>query len=116
MGTSASTQRPTVPRKASASTSHPDPKVHQTTIFQSKLERPPLPSNDVFNYVFHVGRKPYPWNRVLYRVDGTDETLTLAQLEEKSRRFAVAIRDQFDIGPDDVVSIFAKDKVSKSKS
>jgi 4-coumarate--CoA ligase len=80
-------------------------------MFESRLEAPPLPSCDIFNFVFHVGRRPYPWNRVIYRVDGTDETLTLAQLEEKSRRFARAITKKYGIRPNDVVSIAAKDKV-----
>lgn len=79
-------------------------------LFESTLEVPPLPSSDVFNYVFHYGRRPYPWSRVVYSVDGTDETLTLAQLEEKSRRFARAIAKKYGIQPNDVVSIAAKDK------
>ncbi|KAG8416377.1 hypothetical protein J3458_006967 [Metarhizium acridum] len=66
-------------------------------LFDSTLDVPPLPSSDVFNYVFHYGRRPYPWSRVVYRVDGTDETLTLAQLEEKSRRFARAIKKKYGI-------------------
>lgn len=85
--------------------------VSSTKIFESELDKPPLPSTDVFNYVFHAGRRAYPWHKVIYRVDGTDETLTLAQLEEKSRRFAVAIREQYNIQPNDVVSIFAKNRI-----
>ena len=85
--------------------------VSSNKIFESQLDRPPLPSTDAFNYVFHAGRRAYPWHKVIYRVDGTDETLTLAQLEEKSRRFAVAIRQQYNIQPNDVVSIFAKNRV-----
>lgn len=80
-------------------------------VFESFLEKPPLPASDVFNYVFHYGRRSYPWSRVLYRVDGTDESLTLAQLEEKSRRFARALKKKYRLQPNDVVSIAAKDKV-----
>jgi acyl-CoA synthetase (AMP-forming)/AMP-acid ligase II len=108
---SASTQRAPLLCKSSPISSKEAPKTASTTIFESKLEKPRLPSSDVFNYVFHHGRRAYPWNRVIYRVDGTEETLTLVQLEAKSRRFAVAIRDQFGIQANDVVSIYAKDKV-----
>ncbi|KAH8688579.1 AMP-binding enzyme domain protein [Phaeosphaeriaceae sp. PMI808] len=85
--------------------------VSSTNIFESGLDKPPLPSTDTFNYVFHAGRRAYPWHKVIYRVDGTNETLSLAQLEEKSRRFAVAIRKQYNIKPNDVVSIFAKNRI-----
>jgi 4-coumarate--CoA ligase len=73
-------------------------------MFESKLEQSPVPSCDVFYY----GRRVYPWNRVLYRVDRTDDTLTLAQLEEQSRRLATALKENYDIGPGSVVSIYAK--------
>lgn len=81
-------------------------------IFESKLPRPPRPSSDVFNYIFNLQRRAYPRNRVIYRVDQTNTTLTLAELEEKSRRFANAIVARYDIRPNDVVGIFARDKVS----
>ena len=48
----------------------------------------------------------------MYRVDGTDESLTLAQLEDQSLRFARAINKKYGIKPNDVVSIVAKDKVT----
>ncbi|EAW22737.1 AMP-binding enzyme domain protein [Aspergillus fischeri NRRL 181] len=80
-------------------------------IFESKLPLPSVPKTDVFNYIFHQGRRPYPWSRVLYRVDQTGETLTLAELEEKSRRLADALRSEYDIMPKDVVGIFAKDRI-----
>lgn len=80
-------------------------------IFESKFPLPPVPNTDVFNYIFHHGRRSYPWSRVLYRDDQTGETLTLVELEEKSRRFADVMRFEYDIQPKDVVSILAKDKV-----
>lgn len=87
-----------------------------TMIFESKLPLPSVPKTDVFNYIFHQGRRPYPWSRVLYRVDQTGETLTLAELEEKSRRLADALRSEYEIMPKDVVGIFAKDRVCWEQS
>lgn len=83
-------------------------------MFESKLEQPPVPFSDTFNFIFHHGRHAYPWSKVLYKVDGTDETLTLAQLEEQSRRLAVALKAKYDIGPGSVVSIYAKNRVRLS--
>lgn len=80
-------------------------------MFESKFPLPLVPKTDVFNYIFHHGRRPYPWSRVLYRVDNTGETLTLAELESKSRRLASVLRAEYDIMPKDVVGILAKDKV-----
>ncbi|KAH2339884.1 hypothetical protein KXW87_001763 [Aspergillus fumigatus] len=40
-----------------------------TMIFESKLPLPSVPKTDVFNYIFHQGRRPYPWSRVLRSVD-----------------------------------------------
>lgn len=80
-------------------------------MFKSKFALPSTPKTDVFNYIFHHGRRSYPWSKVLYRVDGTGESLTLAELEEKSRRLASVLRADYDILPKDVVGIFAKDKV-----
>ena len=80
-------------------------------IFESKLPLPPRPSSDVFSYIFHRGRRAYPWHRVLYRADDKDTTLTLAELEEKSRRFADAVVREYEIKPGDVVGIIARDKV-----
>ena len=85
-------------------------------LFESKLPCPPRPSGDVFNYIFHYGRRAYPWQRILYRVDSTEETLTLAELEEKSRRFANAIVTQYNIKPNDVVGIVARDMVRLGRS
>lgn len=75
-------------------------------MFESKLEQPPVLSTDVFNFVFHYGQQAYPWNKVLYRVDGTDGTLTLAQLEEQSRKLASALKENYNIEPGSVVSLF----------
>ncbi|EGD99277.1 AMP-binding enzyme [Trichophyton tonsurans CBS 112818] len=80
-------------------------------IFDSRLELPPVPNSDVFNYVFHHGRREYPSDRVLYRVDGKEDTLTLGDLERKSKQFAHALRTEYDIRPGDVVSILAKDRI-----
>ncbi|KAH6634756.1 AMP-binding enzyme domain protein [Chaetomium sp. MPI-SDFR-AT-0129] len=80
-------------------------------MFESKLPLPPLPTSDVFNYIFHYGRRAYPWSRVVYRVDGTDETLTLAQLEDQSLRLARALKKKYGIKPNDVISIAARDGI-----
>ena len=47
----------------------------------------------------------------MYRVDGTNDTLTLAQLEDQSLRLARALKKRYGIKPNDVISIAAKDKV-----
>ncbi|KAL2129013.1 hypothetical protein VTI74DRAFT_8352 [Chaetomium olivicolor] len=65
-------------------------------MFESKLPMPPLPSSDVFNYIFHYGRQAYPWSRVIYRVDGTDEILTLAQLEDQTAGVPIITLDKAD--------------------
>ena len=44
-------------------------------------------------------------------MDKTGETLTLAELESKSRRLASVFQTEYDILPKDVVGILAKDKV-----
>ncbi|KAJ5770377.1 uncharacterized protein N7511_002428 [Penicillium nucicola] len=80
-------------------------------IFSSRLPLPPVPQCDVFNYIFHHSRRDYPRSRVLYRIDGTDEQLTLAELEAQSRRMALVLRTQYNIKPQDVVAIFAYDKI-----
>lgn len=80
-------------------------------IFESRFPLPPVPKTDVFNYIFHHGRRSYPWSRVLYRDDQKGKTLTLVELEERSRRFADVMRSEYNIQPKDVVSILAKDKV-----
>ncbi|CAI7652327.1 unnamed protein product [Penicillium pancosmium] len=80
-------------------------------IFRSRLPLPPVPQCDVFNFIFHHSRRDYPRNRVLYSVDGTDEQLTLAELEAQSRRLARALRSHYGIKPQDAVAIFARDKI-----
>ncbi|OQD90457.1 hypothetical protein PENANT_c001G00392 [Penicillium antarcticum] len=80
-------------------------------IFRSRLSLPPVPESDVFNYIFHRSRRDYPRGRVLYRVDGTNEQLTLAELEAQSRRLARALHANYSIKPEDVVAIFACDKI-----
>ncbi|EEQ27481.1 hypothetical protein McanMca71_000003 [Microsporum canis] len=80
-------------------------------IFDSKLELPAIPQSDVFSYIFRHGRRAYPSSRVLYRVDGKGDTLTLGELERKSKQFAHALRKEYDIMPGDVVSILAKDRI-----
>jgi acyl-coenzyme A synthetase/AMP-(fatty) acid ligase len=80
-------------------------------IFDSRLPLPPVPSTDAFTYIFYQGKREYTENRVLYRVDGTEQTLTYRQLEQKSRQFADAIHRRYNIEPNDVVAILAKDKV-----
>lgn len=80
-------------------------------IFESRLPCLAQPSSDVFNYIFHHGRRAYPRQRVIYRVDQTNETLTLAELEDMSRRFASSIVSKYNIKPNNVVAIFANDQV-----
>lgn len=81
-------------------------------IFQSKLQGLSTPTDDVFNYVFSR-RNDYPRDRVLYRMDDSNETLTLEQLEEQSRKFASVLVTTYSIKPGDVVAILASDTVSE---
>ena len=83
-------------------------------VFNSHLPKPELPSWDVFSYILQQGRRNYPRERVLYRVDNSDDTLTLAELEEKSRRFASVVTVDYGIRPGDAIAIFAADKVSRT--
>ncbi|KAF2621481.1 acetyl-CoA synthetase-like protein [Macroventuria anomochaeta] len=53
----------------------------------------------------------YPSDRVMYRVHETQDTLTLAQLEENSRRSASVLVEQLGIGVGDVVTIFALNSI-----
>ncbi|RHZ55714.1 hypothetical protein CDV55_101331 [Aspergillus turcosus] len=80
-------------------------------LFTSKLPLPPRPASDVFDYIFHTARSEYPGHKVLYRVYGTDERLTLSEIEEKSRRLARVLSEKYKIRPNDVVSIFATDRI-----
>ena len=81
-------------------------------MFESTLQKPLVPFTDVFNFIFHHGRRAYSRSKVLYRVDGTNESLNLAQLKDKSRKLASLLKTDYDVRPGDVVSIFAKDRVS----
>lgn len=83
-------------------------------IFNSLLPLPSLPQADVFTYIFRHGRRDYPKDRVLYQVDGTEETLTLSQLEHRSLKLARHLRAEYQIQPQDVVAIFAHDLVCLS--
>ncbi|MCJ1439060.1 hypothetical protein MMC27_008451 [Xylographa pallens] len=77
-------------------------------LFHSHLPDVATPSQDVFDYIFSR-RRDYPPDRVLYRADASGETLTVTQLEEKSRRFAHVLVTQYSIIPEDVVAILASD-------
>jgi 4-coumarate--CoA ligase len=81
-------------------------------LFQSRLPKLATPYTDVFHYLFHQGRRSYPRERILYRVDGSDETLTLAQLEERSEKLASVLIASYSIQPGDVITILATDSVS----
>lgn len=83
-------------------------------IFESLLPLPPLPQSDSFSFIFRHGRRDYPKDRVLYRVDGTEETLTFGQLEQQSLQLARSLKAEYQIQPQDVVAIFAHDLVSSA--
>lgn len=83
-------------------------------IFDSLLPLPSLPQADVFSYIFRHGRRDYPKDRVLYQVDGTEETLTLGQLERQSQQLARRLKAEYQIQPQDVVAIFSHDLVCLS--
>ncbi|KAJ5959213.1 AMP-dependent synthetase/ligase [Penicillium vulpinum] len=80
-------------------------------IFDSVLPLPPLPRADVFSYIFRHGRQDYPKDRVLYRVDGTEKTLTLGQLEQQSLHLARSLKAEYQIQPQCVVAIFSHDLI-----
>ncbi|KFY46079.1 hypothetical protein V495_02667 [Pseudogymnoascus sp. VKM F-4514 (FW-929)] len=81
-------------------------------LFQSRLPKLSTPNTDVYHYLFHQGRRSYPRDRVLYRVDGSDETLTLAQLEERSEKLAKVLIASYSIKPGDVVAVLATDSIN----
>jgi acyl-coenzyme A synthetase/AMP-(fatty) acid ligase len=83
-------------------------------VFYSKLVTPPVPTTDVFNFIFHEGRENYSAEKVLYRVHETGETLTLSQLEEQSRRFASVLTKRYAIKPNDVVTFLANNSVGSN--
>ena len=80
-------------------------------VFLSKLPGVSRPRIDVFSYLMSA-RRPYPRDRVMYRLDGTDELLTLAELERQSRQMAKHLHDHFGIRAGHVVAICAMDSVS----
>lgn len=79
----------------------------------SKLPGVARPRTDVFSYLFDA-RRPYPKDRVMYREDKTNATLTLEELEHRSRQFAGVLVDRFNIQPLDVVGILLKDSVCRT--
>ena len=80
-------------------------------VFFSKMADIGRPRVDVLTYLMSA-RRPYSKDRIMYRVDGTNETLTLAELEHKSRQLAQHLYNRFSIRAGDVVAICAKDTVS----
>ncbi|KAL4783842.1 hypothetical protein BJX76DRAFT_368095 [Aspergillus varians] len=80
-------------------------------VFTSLLPKIEPPATDVFNFVFNTGRDDYPRDRVLYRVHETGETLTLAELEGQSRRFAQVLVGKYGIKPDNVVAFLAHNSI-----
>ncbi len=82
-----------------------------TMVFESKLPKVDAPSTDVFNFIFDKARDNYPRDRVLYRVHETGETLTLDELESKSRRLASVLVKKYGIKPDHVVAFLANNSV-----
>ncbi|KAL9616284.1 MAG: hypothetical protein Q9160_008824 [Pyrenula sp. 1 TL-2023] len=81
-------------------------------IFESKLGSLEPPSTDVFSYLFST-RRTYPADRVLYKVDRQNDTLTSVELERRSRQFAWTLVTRFGITKMDVVAILAKDSVGR---
>jgi 4-coumarate--CoA ligase len=84
-------------------------------VFFSKLPKPEPPSSDVFNFIFREGRLNYPASKVVYKVHGTGESLTLHELEGKSRAFADVLNNKYGIKPNDVVAFLANNSVCISK-
>jgi acyl-CoA synthetase (AMP-forming)/AMP-acid ligase II len=83
--------------------------------FISKLAGVARPRTDVFTYLFDA-RRPYPSDRVLYREDVSNATLTLDELKRKSRQFATILVEQFNIQVMDPVAVLASDSVRRSRS
>ncbi|PVH92465.1 AMP-binding enzyme domain-containing protein [Periconia macrospinosa] len=78
--------------------------------FISKLAGVTRPRSDVFTYLFE-SRRSYPADRVLYREDKSKATLTLAELEHKSRQFATVLVERFNIQVMDPVAVLASDSI-----
>ena len=77
---------------------------------RSNLADPEPATQDVFSYLFSK-RRDYPTDRVIYRVDGSNETLTVAELERKSRQFAYTLVNRYSVKPGDTIGILASDSV-----
>lgn len=82
-------------------------------VFESKLPKIDPPATDVFNFIFNTARENYPRDRVLYRVHETQETLTLDEVENKSRRLASVLVKKYGIKPNDVVAFLANNSVGE---
>jgi 4-coumarate--CoA ligase len=80
-------------------------------VFYSKLPKPEPPSSDVFNFIFHEGRLNYSETKIVYKVHETGESLTLQELEAKSRSFADVLNNKYGIKPNDVVAFLANNSV-----
>ncbi|KAB2572586.1 4-coumarate--CoA ligase-like 9 [Lasiodiplodia theobromae] len=78
---------------------------------RSNLADPEPATQDVFSYLFSK-RRDYPTDRVIYRVDGSDETLTVRELEQKSRQFAHTLVDRYGVKQGDTVGILASDSIA----
>ena len=78
--------------------------------FVSKLAGVARPRADVFSYIFDA-RRPYSKDRIMYREDKTNATLTLEDLEHRSRQFARVLVDRFNIQAMDVVGLLLTDSV-----
>ena len=78
--------------------------------FISKLAGVSRPRTDVFSYLFD-SRRAYSADRVLYREDESKATLTLGELEHKSRQFATILVQRFNIQVMDPVAVLASDSV-----
>ncbi|KAB2572706.1 4-coumarate--CoA ligase 1 [Lasiodiplodia theobromae] len=79
-------------------------------VFKSRFPEPEPATEDVFRWIFHH-RRDYPSDRVIYRVDGSNETLTVAELERKSRQFAYALVNRYSVKPGDTIGILASDSI-----
>ncbi|KAF1988171.1 AMP-binding enzyme domain-containing protein [Aulographum hederae CBS 113979] len=77
-------------------------------VFHSKFPGVARPTQDVFNYIFSR-RGNYPADKIMYKTDSGNRTLTLAELEHKSRQLATTLVEKYGIKPQDTVSILATD-------
>ncbi|KAL7813737.1 acetyl-CoA synthetase-like protein [Trichoderma gracile] len=80
-------------------------------VFESKFPKPEVPVADVFNFIFNAAREKYSRDKILYRVHETGETLTLDELETRSRRLASVLVKKYDIKPHDVIAFLANNSI-----